>query len=242
MDDQHPLVSARRIVERHVPHAVGALLAGSVLTARRTDTSDLDIVVFVSEEDHSYRETRYEEGWLVELFVTTPSSFDYFVTQEIAGRRSPLLQMCTDGKIILSKGGTVERYQGEARRLLAIGPPPLSPDELYQRRYVLTALLDDLTSSVEGPELAYITWDIVAKATELTLSSNGKWLGSGKWLARRLEEFDPALHSRLHDAACSSIIEGDRMALRLVVLQLLERVGGPLSSGYRQKAPPQTLP
>lgn len=232
-----PLESAQRIVASRLPFALGALLAGSAMTSRRTDTSDLDIVVFVSEDGEAFRETVREHGWLAELFVATPSSFEYFVTKEIRARRSPLLQMCAEGIELFSLDGTVERYRVEARRLLAASPPRLSDDELNQRRYRITDLLDDLSSSDEGPELTFITGSIVTEATELALCSAGQWLGTGKWLARRLEDHDPQLLTRLNDAVTSSIVTGDRSALRTVVLEILERVGGTLSVGYRQDAP-----
>lgn len=125
MGANDPLESARRIVASRLPGALGALLAGSSLTSRRTEASDLDIVVFVPETSEAFRETVHEQGWLCELFVSTPSSFDYFVTQEIAARRSPLLWMCAEGVEIFSLDSTVERYQIKARRLLAGGPPTL---------------------------------------------------------------------------------------------------------------------
>lgn len=237
MGANEPLESARRIVASRLPAALGALLAGSALTSRRTDTSDLDIVVFVSKEGEAFRETLHEQGWLCELFVSTPSSFDYFVTQEIAVRRSPLLQMCAEGVEIFSFDGTVERYQIEARRLLAAGPPPLSDDERDQRRYRLSDLLDDFSGSAEGSELTFITGSLIIEATELALCDDRQWLGTGKWLARRLEEHNSILLARLNDAVTSLFASGDRSPLRSVVLDILERAGGPLSAGYRQDAP-----
>ncbi|HVB50339.1 MAG TPA: nucleotidyltransferase domain-containing protein [Acidimicrobiales bacterium] len=230
------LESARRIVETHVHRAQGAILAGSVLTSRRTKTSDLDIIVFVANGEESFRETVQKLGWLAELFVQTPSSFDFFVAQETAARRSTLLSMCAEGAPLFSVDGTTERYQVESRRLLELGPPPLTKSELNQARYQLTDLLDDFASVSDGMELIFITSQILKMTTELALSSDGQWLGTGKWLARRLQEWNPDLSARLSDGVFAALTVDDREELRSITLNVLTGVGGPLSNGYRQSS------
>ena len=236
MEQGSPLESARRIVKEHVPNAKGAVLAGSALTSRRTATSDLDIVVFISDGDESFRETVEEFGWLAELFVQTEASFTFFVAQETAARRSTLLSMCAEGTALFSIDGTTENYQVEAQRLLDLGPPPLTDDELLHARYMLTDLLDDFAGATDASELNFITGQLLIKSAEVALSSEGKWLGVGKWLARRLEEWNPELLARLSDAATTALSTNDRTQLRSVVLDVLTRVGGPLSIGYQQNS------
>jgi hypothetical protein len=236
MDALEPIEAARRIVEELVPFAEGALLAGSVLTSQRTVASDLDIVIFVSEDHESFRETVSRHGWLAELFVSTPSSFAYFVQRETAARRSPLLQMCSDGVVLVSLDGMAERRQEEAKKLLLAGPPPLSVDELDQRRYRLTDLLDDFTSTKDVAELTFITGNLLNEAAELALCSSRKWLGTGKWLVRQLRNDDPDLAARLTQSVTAALVSDDRDKLRAVVLEILDRVGGPLSEGYRQNS------
>ena len=71
MERTDPLVAAQRAIDSMFPSAAAAFLGGSVLTARRTDYSDLDLVVVVDQLSAPYRETLRTEGWLVELFVHT---------------------------------------------------------------------------------------------------------------------------------------------------------------------------
>jgi len=181
-------------------------------------------------------------GWLTELFVETPWSFHYFVNLETRARRSPLLQMCAHGAILLSLDGAAERYQNESRHMLAKGPPPITKDELDQRRYELTNLLDDFIGSISSEELTYVTGQLLTKSSELALLSGSQWLGAGKWLARRLQQFNPDLLIRLDGAVRSVVQDNDRAPMQSTVREVLDTVGGPLSEGYRNVAKPAHKP
>lgn len=225
---------ARRLVTARFPRAVGSLLAGSALTADRTPTSDLDVVVFLDGPPAPFRETLRFDGRLVELFVQTRESYATFVAAETARRRSPLLHMCAEGHVLTDSEGSVAAIQDEARRALAAGPPPLADEEREDRRYALTNLLDDLLGCRDDAELVMIGAQIVTGATELALLDRGSWLGRGKWLARRLRAAEPELAERLIDAFRRVVAVGDRTCLAEVTRDVLDEAGGPLADGYRR--------
>jgi hypothetical protein len=233
VSETDPRNAALRIACQRVPHARGAILAGSALSPHRTFTSDLDVVVFVTNDDQTFRETVFELGWLTELFVMSPDSFNYFCTTEIAQRRSPLLHMCAHGVILFSNDDIAETRQRQARSLWAQGPPPLRPDELDEKRYRLSDLLDDYEGTHDDAELTFIVASLIEDAAELELSAHGQWLGTGKWLARQLRQHDPDLATRLSAAAALALGKVERRSLSVVITEVLNRVGGPLSSGYR---------
>jgi len=233
MDEIEPLELARQIVAERFPKAQAAFLSGSALTADRTPTSDLDIVVFLDDDQQAFRETIREHGWLIELFVQTPWSFNYFVNLETRARRSPLLQMCADGAILVSVDHAAENFQLEAHRLLMKGPPPITQDEIERRRYELTDLLDDFDGSTSSDELAFVTGELLVKSSELVLLTARRWLGTGKWLARQLAKHDAQLLGRLNDGVRAALGGGDRAPLRSAVEDVLATVGGPFSEGYR---------
>jgi hypothetical protein len=163
----------------------------------------------------------------------SPDSFNYFCTTEIARRRSPLLHMCAHGVILFSNDDIAETRQRQARGLWAQGPPPLRPEELDEKRYRLSDLLDDYEGTHDDAELTFIVASLIEEAAELELSASGQWLGSGKWLARQLRQHDADLSSRLSDAAALALGKVERRSLSVVITEVLNRVGGPLSSGYR---------
>jgi hypothetical protein len=233
VSESDPRNDALRIACQRVPHARGAILAGSALSPDRTFTSDLDVVVFVTNDDHTFRETVFELGWLTELFVMSPDSFNYFCTTEIAQRRSPLLHMCAHGVILFSNDDIAETRQRQARNLWAQGPPLLRPDELDEKRYRLSDLLDDYQGTHDDEELTFIVASLIESAAELELSAHAQWLGTGKWMARQLRQHDADLAARLSAAAALALGKVERRSLSVAITDVLNRVGGPLSSGYR---------
>lgn len=233
MSETDPSSAALRIACQRVPHARGAILAGSALSPQRTFTSDLDVVVFVTNDDPTFRETVFELGWLTELFVMSPDSFNYFCTTEIAQRRSPLLHMCAHGVVLFSNDDIAETRQRQARSLWAQGPPALGPEERDELRYRLSDLLDDYEGAHDDAELTFIVASLIEDAAKLELSAHGQWLGTGKWLARQLRQHDADLAARLSHAAARALGKVERRSLSVVITDVLNRVGGPLSSGYR---------
>jgi hypothetical protein len=122
----------------------------------------------------------------------------------------------------------VPRLQAQARDLLAAGPPPLEPADRDQRRYRLSALLDDLTGSTDPDETALICWNVVVESAELLLATEGRWFGAGKWLLRELRALDC-------DFANQLLAARDRPARLAALAQtVLAKAGGRLWEGYRE--------
>lgn len=236
------MATASGVVAERFPEAVAAFLGATVLTAARTSTSDLDIVVVRPEGHPVFRETIRHAGWPVELFVFTPAGYREFVAREVAARSSPLLHMVGRGVPLRDVDGLATTLRAEAEALLAQGPPPASAQELADLRYGVSDLLDDLdgTCAAAGPadraEIAFIAVALFTATARLALTAAGAWQGSGKWLGRMLRTADPALHAELVHALGEAV--ASRVApLRRVGYGVLDRAGGRLIEGYHKPAP-----
>ncbi len=227
------LDAAQRIVSARFPDARAAFLTGSALTTRLTSTSDLDIVVVLQAGPAPFRENIREYGWPVELFVQSPASIKYFVAKETSEHCAPTLKMLSDGHILVSVDGEAERLQSEAIERFAKGPSSVSIEEMGRRRYTLTDQLDDLIGATDPTELLYISQQLLVGASELALISKGQWLASGKWLSRHLALSEPELSIRFSSAVKAVLETGEKKPMEEVVREILERVGGPLTEGYR---------
>ncbi|WP_042425871.1 nucleotidyltransferase domain-containing protein [Streptacidiphilus anmyonensis] len=239
MTRPEPEAAAAELVTDRFPAARAALLTGSVLTPRRTPTSDLDILVLVGEEAPRFRESLRHAGWPVELFVQSEQDWHGFVASEAAARRSPLLHMTAAGRLLIDADGLGVRLQAEARRRLADGPPPVPIPQLESARYALTDTLDDLRGCTDPQERIFLAAHLLERAAELVLLADGRWLGAGKWLSRRLAEADPGLHGRLAEGV-AAVVRGAADGtehLAAAVGEALQRAGGPLWEGYRRSAP-----
>ncbi|WP_326810277.1 nucleotidyltransferase domain-containing protein [Streptomyces scopuliridis] len=234
MEITDPVLAARALVTERHPRARAALLCGSVLTARRTAFSDLDVVVLLADGADPYRESMRFAGWPAEVFVHTRDSWEGFVEREILERRSPLLFMCAAGTLLVDRDGAGAGLQGYARRLVAAGPPRVTAAELDDRRYPLTDLLDDLAGCGDPGERLFIVTEVARRTAEFVLLAEGAWLGGGKWLSRRLAEVRPGLPERLA-AAVGSALDGDTDALAALADEALAPAGGRLWAGYRRQ-------
>lgn len=228
--------TAGRLVRSRFPEARAAFLAGSVLTPRRTPTSDLDVVVLLAGPPAPFRESLRYGGWPVELFVQTEAVWHRYAEQETAARRSPLLAMCADGLLLVDADGLGAALQREARERVAAGPPPVPVAELDHQRYLLTDALDDFRGCTDPHERVYLVADVVRRAAELALSAGGHWLAGGKWLSRRLADAEPQLQRHLADGAAAALSGADDgpECLEAAVAEALALAGGPLWEGFTQ--------
>ena len=228
-----PIGDARALAAERFPEALAVVLAGSVLTRRRTPASDLDVVVLLAGPPAPFRETIRCRGWPVELFVQTHASAQWFWDDETQRRSSPLLHMCAEGRLLVDVDGAGTWLQSQARTRLAAGPPVADRATVDRHRYLLTDALDDLVACHDVGERAFVADAVLQSSARLALLHADRWQGGGKWLYRRLSELDPALARRLV-ANHREALDGDATLLLGVVHEVLDRVGGPLAEGYHE--------
>jgi hypothetical protein len=227
-----PLEDARALVAERFPGCLAAFLGGTVLSGRRTPTSDLDIVVVLADLPAPYRESLTWRTWPVELFVHRADTIGAWFARDAARPRPTLARMCADGVLLADAEGTGASILIQARAVLAAGPPAPSQAELDRRRYALSDLLDDLAGTADDGERAIICACVVRETAELALVTGGRWLGSGKWLLRELRAADPQLAEELLAARELPV------ALAQLAQNVLDRAGGRLWAGYRQTGAP----
>lgn len=211
------------------PESAASALAGSITLGRGTRTSDLDIVVYYEDRSASFAETLRYDGWLVESFVYGPGGIDEWFALEGKERRPVALDMWSAGIPLVGNVATVQ-LQARAQAMIAAGPEPISATQHADLRYGLTAAIDDLQGPPEPGEEFAIIADAYKRAGELLLLDNRSWLGSGKWLIRRL--------ANLQDPRAQDLVQwaqsGPRSPKELsrVAQEVLESVGGPLREGH----------
>ncbi|MEV5558988.1 cupin domain-containing protein [Nonomuraea wenchangensis] len=228
-----PVSVARALVEELFPGALYAFVGGSVLTERRTSTSDLDVVVVLDGLPRPYRESLRWRGWPVELFVNSETSLRAYLDRDFDRRQPSLARMCAEGAVLTDRtGGRASDLQTALGERLAAGPGGLSDGEAARARYVLSDLLDDLAGAGDPGERAFVAWQVVQDTARLALGFGRRWQGSGKWLLRELRAHDPELAERLLD------VRDDPARLAAVASGVLERAGGRLWEGYRVEGDP----
>lgn len=108
-------------------------------------------------------------------------------------------------------------------------PPFLDTQEISTTAR-LTAAIDDLQGRPDSGEEFAIIADVYKRAGELLLFANRSWLGSGKWLVRRLGNLQDPAAKRLVQWAES--VPRSSEELCHIAHEVLESVGGPLQEGH----------
>lgn len=121
MSHGRPVRTARELVRDRFTNAREVFLAGSVLTNRRTPTSDLDIVVLLAGLPAPRRESPVYRGRPAELFIQTEAVWHSLADQDTATRSSPLLAMRADGMLLVDEDGLGAALRNEARERVARG-------------------------------------------------------------------------------------------------------------------------
>lgn len=223
------LASARRFVQETHPDASASVLAGSVAAGRGSDTSDLDIVIYYDAQRLNYAETFRYGDWLVETFVYGPEGIDEWFAREAAQRRPVALDMWANG-IPLTGKALADSLRMRAAGIIAGGPDPLDPEELANLRYGLTAAIEDLDGASGRAEEFAIVADVFKRSADLLLLSIGTWLGTGKWIVRRLADVDDCRAEML--VGWANTAERSPRELHQIARTVLDIAGGPLQEGH----------
>jgi hypothetical protein len=220
--DRDPVADAADLVAEMFPQARWALVTGSVVSARRTPGSDLDIVVLLPDGDPQapHRDSLRYRGWPVEMFVHDEASLALYLAKDLPMRRPTLHRMVALG---VPAKGEPQEHQAACARVLADGPAPLEPAKRDHVRYMLTDLLDDYRHATGG-EKAALAATLWLEAATAALDLADHWVGTGKWRLRELRDLDEALAERWLAA------RDDPADFARAVL---DQAGGPLFEGYK---------
>ncbi len=229
-----PVEATNSVVDEHFPQCLTAILASGVLSGTRTPTSDLDIVVVLDGPPAPYRQTIKTYGWVVEFFVHTRESLTHFFTLDAKDQRCTLARMCT-GYVLRDAGGFADAIQREAHEMIDAGPPALSTEQIDERRYHLTDLLDDFDGARDPDEIIFIAAQLIHQAGGLALASQRRWRGTGKWMVRQLNEAGSDVAERLARSLRALVITGEKDELHDAVRAVLSLAGGPLTDGFVAK-------
>lgn len=221
---------AERFTAEHFPKASTVVIGGSTARGERTRTSDIDLLLIgedlLPDGQISAALTLEFEGEIFEVFAYTPEGFDSWARRSIAQHRPVIVHMLVEGTPVRA-GTELDALRSHWGEHLAAGPA-VDDHELEFRRYVITDVLDDLRDATDPLERQVLAATLFDRTAELMLLSAGAWLGTGKYLPRRLRELPVA---RV-DAIALPYLHGDLDALADAVEEELVTVGGRVQAGF----------
>ena len=232
------LKTAKALLAEKFPKAKCAFIAGSVVRNEATATSDIDMVIIHATDilPKAYRASMIYQDWPIEMFVQNDNSFAYFLKQDVACGMPALISMIAEGIIVPEENEYARSLQNKARETLAAGPAALSEEEINNRRYGLTDLLDDMESPKNSAELYGTLSVLYQKLADFHLRANRHWSGGSKALTRALKKAFPDLATE-YEAAFRSAFAEDTKPLSVLADKLLQPFGGRYWAGLTSYAP-----
>lgn len=227
----NPFDAAHQFIFKHFPYCQGALLAGSVVRGEETDTSDLDIVVFDKSINSSYRESLIDFGWAIEIFVHNLTSYKQFFEMDYKNAKPSMQRMVLEG-IILKDEGIIDSIKEEAKEILDKGPEKWTEEIITTKRYFITDVLDDFIGCNNRAEAIFIANTLAELIQEFELRTNGRWIGSSKWIIRSLKQYDEKFTEQFVEAFDDFYQTGNKSKVIHLSEMVLEPYGGRLFEGF----------
>lgn len=104
----------------------------------------------------------------------------------------------------------------------------MSAHELELYRYGVTDLLDDLRDATDPLERRIVAFTVFERTAELMLLTEGSWIGTGKYLPRRLR----ALSAERAHLLAEPLLIGDLTVFADRAEDELRRAGGRVQEGF----------
>ncbi|WP_404475583.1 nucleotidyltransferase domain-containing protein [Microbacterium aerolatum] len=219
-----------RFIAAHFPEASVALIGGSTARGERTRTSDIDLLLIddalLPADQIGTARTLEFEGEIFEVFTYTQTGFAEWAQRSIAQHRPVIVHMLVEG-LAVRRDDDLDVLRNRWSEILDAGPA-VDDHELRFRRYVITDVLDDLRDASDPLERAVLAATLFDRTAELMLLTAGKWIGTGKYLPRRLRELPP---ERVH-ALADPYVRADLDQLADAVEQELVTAGGRVQAGF----------
>ncbi|KQL50858.1 nucleotidyltransferase [Heyndrickxia shackletonii] len=223
--------AAALFVDQFFSNCDGAVLAGSVVRGEETDTSDLDIVVFDKNINSSYRESFIEFGWPIEVFVHNLSSYKHFFDLDYKNAKPSMQRMIAEGLVVKDEG-ILDAIKEEAKAILEEGPERWTDETIRSKRYFITDVLDDFIGCQNRAEGLFIANTLANLLHEFVLRTNGRWIGTSKWIIRALKKYDEKFAADFVNAFDAFYQDSDKSRVIDLTDKVLEPYGGRLFEGF----------
>nr|WP_090988976.1 nucleotidyltransferase domain-containing protein [Bacillus sp. OV322] len=226
-----PIDAAEEFVASYFAGCQAAILAGSVVRGEETVASDLDIVIIDQCVPSSYRESLLENGWPIEVFVHNLTSYQEYVKGDCERAEPCLPKMVSEG-IVIKDEGFVSSMKKEAEEILSQGPKRWGKETIDVKRYFITDALDDFLAAEDRGEAIFSANTLADLLHEFVLRTNGKWIGSSKWIVRSLKQFDDQFAKTFVDAFDAFYQFHEKNRVLILTENVLRPYGGRLFEGF----------
>jgi hypothetical protein len=233
-----PMFVTKELFETRYQGADAIFVTGSVIRGEATAYSDLDLVVLYPRIERAYRESFFHKGWPVEAFIHDPETLRYFfnhVDKHLG--RATLAEMIAEGYEIPAATPLTTQMKDLAAAALREGPPALTEDDLTDRRYHISEILDDMREPRNRAELTASATLLYNELADFYFRTRLGWTGSGKNLVKRMKRADAGFAKKFGEAFDEVFTSGHAARVIALAEEMLAPHGGLLFEGYKRDVP-----
>ncbi len=230
-----PLYVTKDLIETRYKGAQVIFLAGSVMRGEASTYSDIDIVVIYPQLTNAFRESFFHLDWPVEAFVHDPETLRYFFykVDHLAGS-STLAEMVSEGLETPGPTPFSTDIKTMADAVIKQGPPALTTDQISDRRYHISELVDDIREPRSRQELNAAACAIYTELSDYYFRTRNLYSSSGKAILKRLKKSDPVFFRKFTEAFDLLFSIGRAEKVIELAEGLLSPQGGFLFDSYRR--------
>lgn len=234
-----PIFAAKDLFETRYQGADAVLVAGSVVRGEASTYSDLDLVVIFPSVRAAYRESFTHMGWPVEAFIHDLETLRYFIYRiDQPQGSSTLCEMVKEGMEVPGACKATDQAKQLAAEVLKQGPPMLTFEEIEDRRYGISELVDDLRDPRSRHELNAAAARVYHELADFYCRSRGGWTSAGKGMLKRMKTQDPVMARRFSESFDQLFQFAQPAAVISLAEEMLAPYGGFLFDAYRREVPP----
>lgn len=235
---QSPIFAAKDLFQGRYSGASAVLVAGSVVRGEASSYSDLDLVVLFPSVRAAYRESFTHMGWPVEAFIHDLETLRYFMYRVDQPQGSATLcEMIKEGLEVPGECAATKEAKLLAVDVLKQGPPALTFEDIEDRRYSISELIDDLRDPRSRHELNAAAARVFGELADFYCRSRGGWTSEGKGLLKRMRTLDPAMARKFSEAFELLFQQSQPSAVIRLSEEMLAPYGGFLFDAYRREVP-----
>jgi hypothetical protein len=232
-----PVAAARNIVKERFPGAVCAFASGDWQRREETPYSLVSIVVIMTRVQTAYRESLRIDQIPMEVFVHDPESWDYLCLRKDRAKGDPsVAHIMAQGEALMPGSAMASEMQQRAKAVLAAGPEPLTDEQIQEKRYQISVLMNELRAPRSHGEAMGSLSVMHETLADFYLRGRGAWSASGADIPKALLAVE-AEFARRWQRVFTTAFMGDRSGLMSLVDEVLEPHGGFLFDGHVRKAP-----
>lgn len=232
-----PAAAVRSIVQKRFPGAVCAFASGDWQKREQTPYSILSVVVIMTRVPRAYRESLRVDQQALEIFVHDPESWDYLALHKDRVKADPsVAQIIAEGEALLPASSMANEMQQRAKALLAAGPEHLHDDQMQEKRYEISVLMNELRAPKGHGEAIGSLSVLHQELADFYLRGLGLWSAVGADIPKALKAANAEFAKRWQRVFTAAFM-GDRSGVMSLVDEVLEPHGGFLYDGHIRYAP-----